>query len=722
MFRHCMNMRAVFCAVFLQFVPAIARQEVSFETVATLHLKSFGLELKTPNVDNQKKIDPKDYNNPEVIKEILQVNIPNDEKRRLVYQVFVRNEQTRGFDATQDDQNLKTLLEDLDVYYGHGEDSRATVYNHLFEGRVNTLFGEAMAIKNLARVEVDQAKLADNQKLIVHLSENAELYAKLDDLLHQLKDAESNMVSFWKEEHPIVKELVKKLYFGKIFPERFNKHANKLELLTRLDNIHLAFQFGGDYIMSIGVCYAVKKLMSLPISLRNAAHDALAAHNPKMGIDFILLQNTPDGYKERDEAIKRANAIAGKIATHQEMEKQHADYKKKFYFLGGLMTLASVINIYNKISSIRSFIDDFKQKRDVAKFLQDRLMSVSTYLRVLKQIYELSKQHPELAKALPVDSVYKNLFAAGSDDLHQLVQMLMTGTFKGSSSFFSRTGRVLASYSLMQTCKDGFVDMLKLLGSLDASLATAKLYKQFECHDRAVYSFAQFCKNDGPCIKAIELWNPLIDPIMVVTNDIRLGQTGQARNMIITGSNKGGKSTILKSILTGALLAQTLTIVPASTYVACPFYLYSSMNISDDVAQGRSLFQAEVLGIKKLVRSIDSLDETAYGLVAIDEVFIGTGAGKAAPAAYKLAKHLSASPRICFILATHFIEDLSKLEQDTHGVVANYKVDAEKLSNGKIIFRHKLEPGVSSCNIANDILQEELQGIDFEMHDDAELV
>lgn len=710
------NIRAV-GVIFLQFSMVLASQEVSFETIATLRLRSFGLELKAPG-EEQKKLDPKDFQNPKFIKEALSVNLSDDEKRRLVYQICVQHEQRLGCDKRKESESLKTLLEDLDVFYGRGENAQETIYNHLFDGRVVTLFGEAMAAKRLARIEVDSAQLTEYQQVVNKLAQEDSLFMQLDSCLHQLKEAETNMVSFWKDEHPLVKDLIKQLYFGRFFPERFNKHATKLELLTRISNCSLAFGLGGEFVLNTAMMYGIKKFFNQPTSLGDAAKEALSMYNPKSGIDDIKFQSTQAGFQMRDALIKNNLASQARVMSKEELEKQHATYKRFFCVFGGIKSALSVFNIYAKISSIKMFIEGFKRRRDTANFLQERLIGVATYLHTLKHVYDLSLKHPELLKVLPISSVCQKLFGPGHDELHQLVGLLLTDTFKGQASFFSRTGRVLAAYSLMQNCKHELVEALELLGALDSCLATAKLYRQFAGNDRVTYSFAQFCESDQPIFKAIDFWNPLIDPSIVVTNSVHLGKQAQARNMILTGSNKGGKSTILKALMLSALLAQTITIVPAQKYTATPFaYLCTYMNVADDTAAGRSLFAAQVRGVKKLMKSVDDLDEHAFGLIVMDEVLIGTNVTKAAPAAYKLAKHLSESPRVCFVLATHFIEDLCKLEQDVPGLVQNYKVDADKTSDGKVIFRHKLEPGISSCNIANDILRDELQGIDFESCD-----
>lgn len=719
MIRYSFYLRVCVGVVAMQMTYAIAG-EVSFETVATLRLRSFGLELSSPQSNDQQKIDPKDFQDPEIIKEALTVKLSEEEQRRLVYQICVRHEQKNGFNAGKDNHGLKTLLTDLDVYYGHGQNPKDTIFNRLFEGRLTTMFGDAMAAKRLAQVEVDPAQLAEHQELIMSLTQNDQLWSKLNVLLHELKRHEQNMLSFWKEEHPLVRDLIKGLYFGKYFPEKFNKQSTKLEILTRLNNGTLLFGLGGDFVLNMVISYVIRKLVDQPISWAEASQEALSLYNPKSGIDDIVFQSTEAGFQMRDALIKRRLAFEGKIPTDLEMEKLHASTKKTLSWLGGLKSVLSCFYIYNKVNSIKMFIDGFKQRRDTANFLQDRLISVASYIHTLQKVYELAQQYPQLANALPIMSVYKKIFSSEHAEFNQFIKLLMTDTFKGQASFFSRTGRVLAAYSLMQTYKEELVDALELLGTVDEVCGVAQLYRDFKGND-APYSLAHYCQTDEPCLQAIDFWNPLIDHNVVVANTIKLGKNARSRSMILTGSNKGGKSTILKAIVLNALLAQTITIVPAAHYNATPFaYISTCMNISDDTAAGRSLFQAQVKGVKNLVKSVDTLEPHEFALVVIDEMLIGTSASKAGPAANKLAKYLAESTNLCFILATHFIDDVCTLEAETNGVVANFKIDGQRMPNGQLMFNHKLEPGISACNVANDILKDELTDIEFNFADNTD--
>ncbi len=60
-------------------------------------------------------------------------------------------------------------------------------------------------------------------------------------------------------------------------------------------------------------------------------------------------------------------------------------------------------------------------------------------------------------------------------------------------------------------------------------------------------------------------------------------------------------------------------------------------------------------------------------------------------------------PNASFILSTHYFTHPPKLEEETNGVCKNYKVESYMV-NGTIVRPFKIEPGVSTNNIATDIL------------------
>ena len=184
--------------------------------------------------------------------------------------------------------------------------------------------------------------------------------------------------------------------------------------------------------------------------------------------------------------------------------------------------------------------------------------------------------------------------------------------------------------------------------------------------------------------------------------------------IILTGSNTGGKSTILKAIMLNLLLTKTFGMGAANAICISDFaFIGSYLRINDDTAQGDSKFKAEVMRAKMLCDTLDSLGKDQFGFLVIDELFTGTGSEKGSLAASKVAEKLGKNTNNLFILATHF-PTLTKLEETHPSIFKNYKVDVYKDEAGNLVRPFKLEAGISSNNVANDILQEQMTDINFE--------
>ena len=91
------------------------------------------------------------------------------------------------------------------------------------------------------------------------------------------------------------------------------------------------------------------------------------------------------------------------------------------------------------------------------------------------------------------------------------------------------------------------------------------------------------------------MWNPFLDAEVVVANLVAMDAAGGTCNITLTGPNAGGKLTFLMGMTTRLLLSQTFGIAPTKEAELMPFdKINTSINITDDIAAGKSLFMAEV--------------------------------------------------------------------------------------------------------------------------------
>ena len=175
-----------------------------------------------------------------------------------------------------------------------------------------------------------------------------------------------------------------------------------------------------------------------------------------------------------------------------------------------------------------------------------------------------------------------------------------------------------------------------------------------------------------------------INQIDSIKNNITLD-----KNIIITGPNASGKTTILKSVCINLLLSQQIGF---GCYSSFNFKLFdniqSYINIPD--TSGRdSLFQAES---RRCLNIIDYIRENPNNSIfcIFDELFSGTNPYEAQKSAISYLKFLD-NYKIKYLLTTHF-KDLSKLEnkyckQQYMDVIVN---------NNTYNYTYKLLPGSSN--------------------------
>jgi hypothetical protein len=450
-----------------------------------------------------------------------------------------------------------------------------------------------------------------------------------------------------------------------------------------------------------------KDISGNPVVVPNTLVDAIKSTYKAVEsfIDPRVYIDTIQKIKLEGVEMIKAGASADKVGT----------MKKVRYGFVAAKAIVTTAFLAHKVFIIKSALGHAKQTRDAINYLHTRLNDVATLVDSCRQLDLLARNNPIMAQGIFSLGDLSVLFdKSQADDFITLIDLLQTKTFKGAPSFFSLSGRVLAANKLMTLHVDRFAPALAALGEIEACLSMAKLYKAMES-ENVGYCFVDFVQTDKPSLAITDFWNPFINHHVVVTNSLALGEGCDASKVILTGSNTGGKSTILKGIMISLLFAHTFGMAPAQAMTLSPFdFIGSYLRVNDDTAADQSKFKAEVLRAKMLCETMDSLPRNKFGFIVIDELFTGTGSEKASNAAYKVAQKLAGLDNNLYILATHF-PLLTELEQANPGLIKNYKIDVLKDEAGNLVRTYKIEPGISNSNVANDILNEQIQDIDFDI-------
>ena len=162
------------------------------------------------------------------------------------------------------------------------------------------------------------------------------------------------------------------------------------------------------------------------------------------------------------------------------------------------------------------------------------------------------------------------------------------------------------------------------------------------------------------------------------------------KNLIISGPNASGKTTLIKTTLFNILLSQQIGYgFYKSGNIKIYKYLHSYLNIPD-TSDRDSLFQAEARRCREIISLVDKNKKDTHFCI-FDELYSGTNPYEANASAFAFIKYLSKN-NIDFMLTTHFVElceNLNKKEK-----IKNTQMDIS-INNDKITYLYKLINGIS---------------------------
>lgn len=189
----------------------------------------------------------------------------------------------------------------------------------------------------------------------------------------------------------------------------------------------------------------------------------------------------------------------------------------------------------------------------------------------------------------------------------------------------------------------------------------------------------------GYQLTATQLGHPLIPGSKRVVNDFSVA--GKGKNVIITGSNMAGKSTFLRTVGLNAVLAQTGSVVCATSFSMSTLQVFTSMRTQDNLEESISSFFAELKRIRQL---LDSLKQNEVPILYfLDEILKGTNSDDRHKGAAGLVKQLHHENALGLI-STHDLA-LSQLENEVEGL-ENYSFNST-IAGQDIRFDYKLTAG-----------------------------
>ena len=385
---------------------------------------------------------------------------------------------------------------------------------------------------------------------------------------------------------------------------------------------------------------------------------------------FILkIMKIPINYKTYVEILKTQlnKQLFGKLFTNF-----HAiDIKEKIYsFLCFSMYL---YNIYQNFVAFFIFNKNIKYITDFFNKTCEHLKNTSDNIT-----YFLEK-----TKDLQSYKSYNHYIKKEQDDIKNIINNLENITnFKYNIKSFKNLGYIFKKfYGISKNNKIektllfsfGFNGYLDNINGLNIFIKNKEMNK---------------CSFTGKknTIQLINCYLPNIETKKIIKNNINL-----KKNLVLTGPNASGKTTLIKTTLLNILLIQQTGFGFFSKGKISPYdYLHCYINIPDTSSRD-SLFQAEARRCNKILNIIKDNPKSKH-LCIFDELYSGTNPHEAIASAYSYLDFFSKNKNIKFLLTTHFVK-ICKLFKDNKNV-KNYKMNTRE-NNDNLEYTYKIKEGIS---------------------------
>lgn len=239
--------------------------------------------------------------------------------------------------------------------------------------------------------------------------------------------------------------------------------------------------------------------------------------------------------------------------------------------------------------------------------------------------------------------------------------------------------------------RDGLMKVARAIGELDmlqgfAWLALKENYVRPTITDRPRRLTLKSCRH------------PVVEKFVgrhdFVANDILMND-GKSQ-LLITGPNMAGKSTVMRQTAIAAILCQAGSWVPAHD-AEMPIFdrIFTRVGASDDLSRGQSTFMVEMSEAAEILRQA-----TSRSLVILDEVGRGTSTTDGLAIAASILEDLADRVGCFTMFATHYHELVPMMATRKNVVPMQTEVIEKK---DGILFSHRLVAGASASSFGIEV-------------------
>ncbi|MBW2286876.1 MAG: DNA mismatch repair protein MutS [Deltaproteobacteria bacterium] len=202
---------------------------------------------------------------------------------------------------------------------------------------------------------------------------------------------------------------------------------------------------------------------------------------------------------------------------------------------------------------------------------------------------------------------------------------------------------------------------------------------------------------EGTRFEAMALAHPLLPSERRIVNDVALGEELQL--LVVSGSNMSGKSTLLRTVGTNAVLALAGGAVVAEHLRVSRLAIGASIRIQDSLLEGSSHFYAEIQRLRQIMELADG--ETPL-LFLVDEILHGTNSHDRGVGAEAVVRGFVERGALGLV-TTHDLA-LARVADALAPRAANVHFE-DHLEAGVIAFDYRLRPGVVEKSNALELMR-----------------
>jgi hypothetical protein len=191
---------------------------------------------------------------------------------------------------------------------------------------------------------------------------------------------------------------------------------------------------------------------------------------------------------------------------------------------------------------------------------------------------------------------------------------------------------------------------------------------------------------------------------VVNTIDLCADKTTHA---LVTGPNRGGKSTSLKAILANVITAQSLGFCFARRMRITPFQqIHTALSPSDTLGR-LSLFEAEIEFAKEILENLDpSKEDGGKALLVMDEIFHSTNAIDGEEASRIFLDKVYAASGHASLISTHYTKLPESYAKEKRCQPLCLQASPHRENPDQLNYTYKMRKGINSLSSVREILKE----------------